>query len=84
MSRFEQVLRDFMKKGENKKCFVCEQNVSFRYVVEYSNGCISPITNSREFDHYVKHATLATWTKEEVDKVLKGGNKVGLGRAGEL
>lgn len=31
---------------------------------------------SREFDHYVKHVSLGKWTKEEVDKVLTGGNKV--------
>ena len=27
MSRNEQILRDFLKKGDNKKCFVCGQNV---------------------------------------------------------
>lgn len=52
--------------------------------VEYSMDCILSVMNSREFDHYVKHATLATWTKEEVDKVLKGGNKVGSGGTCEL
>lgn len=46
--------------------------------------CILSVMGSREFDHYVKHATLATWTKEEVDKVLKGGNKVGSGGVCDL
>mgnify|MGYP001127484069 FL=1 len=31
---------------------------------------------SREFSHTIKHLTLATWTKEEVDTVVSGGNKV--------
>ena len=35
------------------------------------------VSYSREFDHYVKHVSLGKWTKEEVDKVLMGGNKVG-------
>ena len=35
------------------------------------------VIHSREFDHYVKHVSLGKWTKEEVDKVLTGGNKVG-------
>ena len=28
MSKNEQILKDFLKKGDNKKCFVCGQNVS--------------------------------------------------------
>ena len=32
--------------------------------------------SSREFSHTIKHLTLATWTKEEVDLVTSGGNKV--------
>lgn len=31
---------------------------------------------SREFSHTIKHLTLATWTKEDVDLVTSGGNKV--------
>lgn len=31
---------------------------------------------SRSFSHTIKHLTLATWTKEEVDLVVTGGNKV--------
>lgn len=31
---------------------------------------------SREFSHTIKHLTLATWTKEEVELVCSGGNKV--------
>ena len=32
--------------------------------------------SSREFSHTIKHLTLATWTKDEVDLVTSGGNKV--------
>ena len=65
-----------MKKGENKKCFVCEQNGPQYFVMDFCTlVCTGCSGIHREFDHYVKHATLATWTKEEVDKVLKGGNK---------
>ena len=45
--------------------------------MEYSRGhCFSVEAFSREFSHTIKHLTLATWTKEEVDLVTSGGNKV--------
>ena len=31
---------------------------------------------SREFSHTIKHTTLGTWTKDEVENVTSGGNKV--------
>ena len=33
------------------------------------------LRSSREFSHTIKHLTLATWTKEEVELVTSGGNK---------
>lgn len=40
-------------------------------------GCFPTQSScSRSFSHTIKHLTLATWTKEEVDLVVTGGNKV--------
>ena len=52
--------------------------------MEYSKGYhFSLEVFSREFSHTIKHLTLATWTKEEVDLVTSGGNKVGVFRKGD-
>ena len=76
MSILEKRLKEFQKKPGNRNCFVCNQKGPQYFVMDFltlvCTGCSGV---HREFSHTIKHLTLATWTKEEVDTVVSGGNK---------
>ena len=99
MDSSEQVLKEFIRKPENKKCFICGCNVwpaFLRLINSHLNTllwifkllfvlhvvvfsmyfwCLL-ICCSLEFGHHVKNVSLASFTSEEVKKLLSGGNKV--------
>ena len=99
MDSSEQVLKEFIRKPENKKCFICGCNVlpAFHRLI---NSLLNTllwifkllfvlhavvfsiyfwcllILSSLEFGHHVKNVSLASFTSDEVKKLLSGGNKV--------
>ena len=99
MDSSEQVLKEFIRKPENKKCFICGCNVLpafLRLINSLLNTllwifkllfvlhavvfsmyfwCLL-IWSSLEFGNHVKNVSLASFTSDEVKKLLSGGNKV--------
>ena len=76
MDNSEQVLKEFIRKPENKKCFICGSNAPQYFVMDFQTVvCTSCSSVHLEFGHHVKNVSLASFTPDEVKKLLSGGNK---------
>eukprot|EP01137_Pigoraptor_chileana_P005168 Opistho-2@47907 len=72
------ILRDLVKKPENKRCFECD-SLGPTYVNLFNNTfvCVNCSGVLRGFEHRLKSISMATFKDEEIAALQRDGNDVG-------